>query len=178
MLPDVREEMSQRELCMTAMTIWQIGGTRRVCKETFLEIPHHENFLQMDEGEDTYIQCSGTIVVNNVEFVIEPLVLVFDLSEPLSKEINDLRAFPTSVVIRDAKYCLAGITVFIEKKSHHAGYIFHQTSNTSYLYDGLRASCFSEVKDMKIKGLPSLCVYFLNRPERKEGKELINVFIF
>ena len=116
MLPDVREEMSQRELCMTAMTIWQIGGTRRVCKETFLEIPHHENFLQMDEGEDTYIQCSGTIVVNNVEFVIEPLVLVFDLSEPLSKEINDLRAFPTTVVIRDAKYCLAGITVFIEKR--------------------------------------------------------------
>ena len=53
----------------------------------------------MDEGENKYIQCSGTIVVNNIKFVIEPLVLVFDLSEPLSEEINDLRAFPTLVVI-------------------------------------------------------------------------------
>lgn len=40
---------------------------------------------------------------------------MFDLSEPQSEEINYLREFLASVVIRDAKYYLGGITVFIEE---------------------------------------------------------------
>ena len=45
--------------------------------------------------------------MNNIEFIIEPLALVFDLSEPLSEEINNLRAFPPTVVFKDTKYYLA-----------------------------------------------------------------------
>ena len=106
MFPDSHEKMSQCELCTTAMTIWQTAGFRRVCKEAFLEILHHEDFLQMDEREAKYIECAGPIVMNNMEFMIEPLALVFDLSESLSEEINNLRAFPPTVVFKDTKYYL------------------------------------------------------------------------
>lgn len=68
MLPDGHEKMPQCELCTTAMTIWQTGGTRRVCNGTYLEYPYHEDFLQMGEREDKYIQCIRTIVVNNIGF--------------------------------------------------------------------------------------------------------------